>query len=177
MKADLEQLIFTLRENISLRRVNVVESNLMGIYMHQRVDSELGIKADPNVNGKVFLGGRVAIVDFNLTSDNLDSAVKVVQPTVDKLAVHVLSMEPKFIDKASAPAGTDAEDILMEQEFGLGGEGKTVAQEISALQKKIAKTNSKITLKAMHRFICGEGIEKKSGEDFGDEVAKLLKKD
>jgi translation elongation factor EF-Ts len=178
VKTSLEQLIYTLRENVALRRVTIVESNLMGVYMHQRVDAEMGIKADKAVNGQIYVGGKLAVIDFDLSSDRLEAAQKKAQPLVDKLAVHVLSMDPKAIDKASAPEGTDVEDILMEQEFGLGGEGKTVGQVIGDMQKKLTKSdNTTVSLRAMHRFICGEGVEKKSGEDFGAEVAKLLNKD
>lgn len=176
VKQQIEQMIFTLRENVTLRRVLVVDSPLLGVYMHQRVDSEMGIRADTTINGKVFVGGKLAIVDFGIESENPQNVLKHAQSTVDKLAVHVMSMDPKFVDAASAPAGTDPEDILMDQEFGMVAEGKTVAQVLSDLQKKIGKDGSKIVLKNMHRFICGEGIEKKSGDDFGNEVAALLNK-
>jgi translation elongation factor EF-Ts len=178
VKDQLEQLIFTLRENINIRRVTVVQSDLMGIYMHQRMDGEMGIKADPAVNGKVYVGGKLQVVDFDVTSENVENVIKIAQPTIDKLAVHVLSMDPKAIDKASAPEGTDPEDILMDQEFGLIDPAKTVGQVLEGLQKKIGKKDgSKISLRSMHKFICGEGLEKKSGEGFADEVAALLKKD
>jgi len=176
VKEQLENLIFTLRENVTLRRVNVVQSDLLGIYMHQRMDGEMGIKADPAVNGKVMLGARLAVVDFDVQTENLENVAKVAQPVVDKLAVHVLSMEPKAISKETAPAGTEAEDILYEQEFGLMGDGKTVGQVLADVQKKIGKHGSKITLKEMHRWICGEGLEKKTGDNFAEEVEALLKK-
>ena len=176
VKEQLENLIFTLRENVTLRRVKVVQSDMMGIYMHQRMDAEMGIKADPAVNGKVMLGARLAVVDFDVQTEHMENVAKIAQPVVDKLAVHVLSMEPKFISKETAPAGTDVEDILFEQEFGLMGETKTVGQVLEGVSKKIAKQGSKLTLKEMHRWICGEGLEKKTGDNFAEEVEALLKK-
>jgi elongation factor Ts len=178
VKDQLEQLIFTLRENITIRRVHVSQSDLMGIYMHQRVESEMGIKADPAVNGKLFLGTKLQVVDFDVAAENVEQAVQISQPIIDKLAVHILSNNPTAIDKATAPQGTDPEDILMDQEFGLVDPSKNVAQVLADLQKKLAKRGgAQIALRNMHRFICGEGIEKKSGENFGDEVAALLKKE
>lgn len=176
VKQQIDQMIFTLRENVALRRVIVVDSPLLGVYMHQRVDTEMGIRADTTINGKVFVGGKLAIVDFGIESEDPQRVVKIAQPTVDKLAVHVMSMDPKHVDKESAPAGADPEDILMDQEFGMVAEGKSVSQVLAELQKKLGKDGSKIVLKNMHRLICGEGIEKKSGEDFGNEVAALLNK-
>lgn len=176
VKSQIESMIFTLRENVTIRRVIVVDSPLLGVYMHQRVDSEMGIKADTTINGKVMLGGKFALVDFEVDSPKPEYVVKAAQSTVDKLAVHVMSMDPKVIDKESAPAGTDPDDILMDQEFAMVDDGKTVAQVLAELQKKIGKDGSKIKLKQMHRLICGEGIEKKTGEDFGSEVAALLNK-
>lgn len=177
VKEQLEQLIFTLRENITLRRVLVSDSELMGIYMHQRMESELGIKADPEVNGKLFLGSKLQIVDFDVTAENMEQAVQISQPTIDKLAVHILSNDPKALNKETAPAGTDPDDILMDQEFGLVDPSKTVAQVLADLEKKLAKRGgAKIAIRNMHRFICGEGIEKKSAEGFADEVAALAGK-
>lgn len=175
VKQQLENMIFTLRENVTLRRVVVVDSPLLGVYMHQRVDTEMGIRADTTINGKVFVGGKLAVVDFAVESENPQNVVKIAQPTVDKLAVHVMSMDPKYVDKASAPAGADPEDILMDQEFGMVAEGKSVQQVLEQLHKKIGKDGSKIYLKNMHRLICGEGIEKKS-DNLVNEVESLLNK-
>lgn len=172
VKDQIEQLIFVMKENITLHRVEIFESDAFGVYMHQRVESS----NDPAVNGMTLLGPRFGLVEFSLEDKNKFDAIKSLQPFFNQLAVHVLSMEPKFIDKQSAPKDTSLEDILMEQEFSISGQDKTVYQAMTENKEKIEKSHgSNFKLNKFNVWVSGEGIEAPS-EQFADEVEKLLRK-
>jgi elongation factor Ts len=76
----------------------------------------------------------------------------------------------KILDKIAEGAVNKwfAENVLLEQAF-VKDDKATVQKHIEKIAKELGTT---ITVKAMHRFKVGEGLEKRS-DDFAAEVAKM----
>lgn len=132
VKEEIDKTVFTLKENVQVRRLKIIDSLLLGSYMHQRIDFDQPF--DVNVKfGLKFCG-----VSFNLEGGNVDQSVVDSKTIANNLAVHVFSYKPLAFSKELAPPGTNPEDILMEQEFSILGT-QTVGEVWSDHKSKIMK--------------------------------------
>lgn len=169
------ELVATLGENISLRRVHIQEAKegVLGAYGHK---SATGI--------------RIGVL-LHLSSNDIDLA--------KDIAMHVAAMNPEFLAEADVDAARIAKEkeIYMEQareqhqgkpddiiEKIIGGKVKKMISEITLLGQAYVKDNGK-TVEALlkeeganilsyTRFEVGEGIEKKE-DNFVEDVMSQVK--
>lgn len=185
VEAQLTDLIATIGENMSIRRMEklTVNSGRVAYYIHNALTSTMG---------KIAV--LVALESDASDSDKLDDLGK-------KIAMHAAAAFPKFLNKDSVDQASlnKERDFLKEQAIASGkpaeiaekmveGRMRKYYEEVCLLEQifvvdgenKISKvvedlakeTGSSITLSAYARYQLGEGIEKKE-EDFAAEVAAV----
>ncbi|HEX8665959.1 MAG TPA: translation elongation factor Ts [Beijerinckiaceae bacterium] len=185
VKERLQELIATIGENMTLRRVAklTVSDGFIASYVHNAVADGLGK-----------IGVLVA----------LESAGDVTQLATlgRQIAMHVAATNPAAVDASGIDPATLAREsailreknagkpdhvlqkivesglktfykevTLLEQAF-VHDSSKSVAQ---VLKEAAAKAGAPVTLTAFVRFALGEGIEKDDGPDFAAEVAAAVK--
>lgn len=168
-KEEIDKTVYTLKENVQVRRLKIIDSPLIGSYMHQKLDFETPSDVD------VKFGLKFCSVNFNLKGGNVEQALIDSKTIANNLAVHVFSYKPIALTKDVAPSGTNPEDILMEQEFSILGT-QTVGEVWNEHKNKI-KSKHGTDIEIENDIViweCGEGIEKKD-DSFGSEVESLLK--
>ncbi|MGY2052751.1 translation elongation factor Ts [Methylobacterium sp. JK268] len=185
VKDRLQELIATIGENMTLRRVAklTVPQGVIASYVHSQVSEGLGK-----------IGVLVA----------LDSSgdVEVLSTLGRQIAMHVAATNPLALDASGIdPATVERESAILREknagkpdhvlakivESGLKSyykevtlldqpfvhdTSKTVAQ---VLKESEGKAGGPIKLAAFVRYALGEGIEKEEGPDFASEVAAAVK--
>lgn len=183
---ELTQLIATIGENMSLRRVQVlsVGKGVVAGYVHNQTVEGLG-----KIGVLVALESEGDADKLNAFGRQIAMHVAAAHPVaVDRAGVDVslLDREREVLADQARASGKSEEIIekmvegrlrkfyeevcLLEQLFVVDGEN-TVSKAIELTAKDIG---SPITLKAFARFQLGEGIEKEEG-DFASEVAAAAK--
>ena len=180
--SQLTDLIARIGENMSLRRVErlSVESGTVGSYVHNSVAPGLG---------------RIGVLVGLESSDGSESLDRFAR----QLAMHVAAASPQWtaiegIDSAALDRERTVlteqarasgrpeniiekmvegrlkkfyeESVLLEQTFVIDGESK-ISKAVEALAGEIG---APVSITGFHRFMLGEGIEKKE-DDFAAEVA------
>ena len=180
--SQLTDLIARIGENMSLRRVErlSVESGTVGSYVHNSVAPGLG---------------RIGVLVGLESSDGSESLDRFAR----QLAMHVAAASPQWtaiegIDSAALDRERTVlteqarasgrpeniiekmvegrlkkfyeESVLLEQTFVIDGESK-ISKAVDALAGEIG---APVSITGFHRFMLGEGIEKKE-DDFAAEVA------
>ena len=180
----LTQLISTIGENMSLRRVKVlsVDKGIVASYMHNATAPGLGkigviiaLESDADHAKLEEFGRQLAM---HIAAANPQSVSK---DDLDPLAIErereVLIQQAKDSGKPDDIAAKMVEGrirkfyeevCLLDQTFVIDGESK-VAKAVEAAGKA---AGSGITVTGFARFALGEGIEKRS-EDFAAEVAAV----
>lgn len=168
----LVELIAKIGENMSIRRVEILEVS------------------GGTVNAYVHMGGKIGVlVGLEGTGDKTEEVAR-------HIAMHIAASNPQFMDRASVdPVVLEKErDIYTEQAKASGKPDNIVAKIVEGRINKFCEeiclvdqsfvmdTDRKVgqviedagtKLSAYARFALGEGIEKKE-EDFAAEVAKTM---
>ena len=177
----LKDKIYTIGENISIRRFVVMDGQLMS-YVHG--------------------GGRIGVLVKFETTDAIAATAKFIEAAKD-VAMQIAAMNPLFLSAESVDAETLAKEreiakatalnegkpaniadkivegrikkyykevCLVEQAFVKDGE-ITVTQYLNGVGKELG---GEIKIVAFERFERGEGIAKKE-DNFADEVASMIK--
>lgn len=163
------------------------------------------IAAEGVIDSYIHLGGRVGVLlEVNCETDFVAKTADF-KEFVHDVALQIAALNPQWVRKEDVPADVVererqiytaraqeqmkgkpekaiesfitgqlnklyAENCLHEQEF-VKEKGKTVGQLVA---EKVAKIGENIQIRRFVRFQVGEGLEKR-GDDFGGEVASLLK--
>lgn len=182
VEEELTQLIATIGEHMSIRRVETIEvsNGLVVPYIHSALAPNLG---------KI---GVLVALEANASKDKLADLGK-------QIAMHVAAARPEYLDQNSVDAAAIEREkaVLTEKHRAsgkpedrleaivLGDLNKNFFGQICLLEQpfimdgktKIAdvvkNAGSDITLTKFARFELGEGIEKEE-EDFAAEVAKVV---
>ena len=185
VKERLQELIATVGENMTLRRVASlsVEKGLIASYVHGQVSEGLG---------KIGV-----LVAFETAGD-----VTVLGPLGRQVAMHVAATNPLALDASGIdPATVERESAILREknagkpdhvlakivESGL----RTYYKEVTLLEQPFVHDTSKtitqvlkeaegragapLKLTGFVRYALGEGIEKEEGPDFAAEVAAAVK--
>jgi len=180
LEAYLKEKIYTIGENISIRRFNVMDGHLMS-YVHG--------------------GGRIGVLVKFDTTDAIASTDQFAEAAKD-IAMHIAAMNPLFLNTESVDAETldkereiakttalnegkpanivdkivegrikkyYKEVCLVEQAFVKDAE-ISVTQYLNGVGKELGGT---IKIAAFERYERGEGLEKKE-DNFVDEVANMI---
>lgn len=172
VKEDIDKTIYTLKENVSVRRIATIDSSMTASYMHQRLSLHIPVMDIPTYFGLKFCALKF---DVDTTAEDSYLAIEKTRQLADKLAVQVFSNQPVAIYAENAPPGTEIDDILMEQEFSILGTSEKVKDIWDTHCNKMYNLyKTRVVLKEDYlRWECGEGIEKTN--DFAEEVESLLK--
>ncbi|HEU4382399.1 MAG TPA: translation elongation factor Ts [Anaeromyxobacteraceae bacterium] len=159
------------------------------------------IAAEGAVGSYVHLGGKIGVlVEVNSETDFV-ARTEAFQALVKDLAMHVAAMAPLYVRREEVPAEVVAKETeiargqareqkkpeaivekiaqgkvekyyeqtcLLEQPFVK--DDKKKVQDV--LTEVVAKIGENIQVRRFARFVCGEGLEKKS-EDYAAEVARM----
>jgi elongation factor Ts len=159
------------------------------------------VAAEGAVGSYVHLGGKIGVlVEVNCETDFV-ARTDAFQALVKDLAMHVAAMAPLYVRREEVPAEVAAKEMeiargqareqkkpeaivekiaqgkvekfyqqtcLMEQPFVK--DDKKKVQDV--MNEAVAKIGENIQVRRFARFVCGEGLEKKS-EDYAAEVAKM----
>ncbi len=183
---ELTNLIATIGENMSLRRVAVqsVGKGVVAAYMHNALKPGLG-----KIGVLVALESAGDAAKLEAFGKQLAMHIAAANP----LALNREQVDPSaverekaiLVDQAKASGRPDniiekmvegrlrkyyEEVCLLEQVFVIDGESKVT----DAVKKAGKDAGADITVKGFSRFALGEGIEKKT-EDFAEEVGKMTK--
>jgi elongation factor Ts len=185
VKDKLQELIATIGENMTLRRVASlsVSKGFIASYVHGQVSEGLGK-----------IGVLVAL--------ETDGDVTTLGPLGRQIAMHVAATNPLALDASGVDAATVERESAILREKNAGKPDhvlakivesglKTYYKEVTLLEQPFvhdtAKTVSQVlkeaagkaggpvTLKGFVRYALGEGIEKEEGPDFAAEVAAAAK--
>ena len=187
VEEQLTHLIATIGENMSLRRVQVIEvsQGIIASYVHNSLSPKLG---------------RIAVLtalESEADSTTLDAlgkqismhvaAIKPLAVSRDGLDPAAVEREREFLAKQARETGKPEEIIekmlegqmrkyfeevcLLDQTFVIDGETKVE----NVLQQASKESGSAISVSAFGLFVLGEGIEKKK-ENFAAEVATAIGK-
>ncbi|WP_366555513.1 translation elongation factor Ts [Aquibaculum sediminis] len=183
---ELTQLIATIGENMSLRRVQAlsVDKGVVAGYVHNQTVDGLG-----KIGVLVALESEGDADKLNAFGRQIAMHVAAANPVAvdrDGVDVSLLDREREVLADQARASGKSEEIIdkmvegrlrkfyeevcLLEQLFVIDGENK-VSKAVELTAKDIG---SPITLKAFARFQLGEGIEKEES-DFASEVAAAAK--
>ncbi len=159
------------------------------------------VASEGAVGSYVHLGGKIGVlVEVNCETDFV-ARNEAFQQLVKDLAMHVAAMAPLYLRREEVPAEVVAKELeiargqareqkkpeaivekiatgkvekfyeqscLLEQPFVK--DDKKKVQDV--LNEAVAKIGENIQVRRFCRFVCGEGLEKKS-EDYAAEVAKM----
>jgi elongation factor Ts len=181
IKDRLQELIATIGENMTLRRVAKlsVTQGLIATYVHNAVAEGLGkigvlvaLESAGDVDQLSLLGRQIAmhVAATNpaaLDASGIDASVVERESAIlrDKNAGKPDHVMQKIVE--SGLKSYYKEVTLLEQPF-VHDPSKSVAQVLKDAQGKVGGT---VALKGFARFALGEGIEKDDGPDFAAEVA------
>ncbi|MBV8189665.1 MAG: elongation factor Ts [Alphaproteobacteria bacterium] len=187
VQGELTNLIATIGENMSLRRVATlsVSDGVVAAYMHNKVANDLGkigvLVALESTGDKAILDGIAKQLAMHIASTNPMSL------TVADLDQAAIERERAILTEKASQSGKAADIVTKMVEGGL----RKFHQEVVLLEQlfvfdnktRIAKVvdqaakqaGAPVRIAGYLRFALGEGIEKKN-EDFAAEVAAQLKK-
>jgi elongation factor Ts len=181
VKDRLQELIATIGENMTLRRLKTlqVSKGVIASYVHNAVTEGLGkigvlvaLESEGDVTTLGPLGRQIAMhvaatSPLAVDASGLDPATLERETAIlrEKNAGKPDHVMQKIIE--SGLKSYYKEVTLLEQAF-VHDPSKSVAQ---VLKEAEAKAGKPVTLKAFVRFALGEGIEKDDGPDFAAEVA------
>jgi elongation factor Ts len=177
----LQELIATIGENMTLRRVAKLEvtQGVIATYVHNAVAEGLGkigvlvaLESPGDVDQLSLLGRQIAmhVAATNpaaLDASGIDAAVVERESAIlrEKNAGKPDHVMQKIVE--SGLKSYYKEVTLLEQPF-VHDPSKSVGQ---ILKEAAGKVGAPVALKAFARFALGEGIEKDDGPDFAAEVA------
>jgi elongation factor Ts len=181
IKDRLQELIATIGENMTLRRVAklTVTQGLIATYVHNAVSEGLGkigvlvaLESAGDVDQLSLLGRQIAmhVAATNpaaLDASGIDAAVVERESAIlrEKNAGKPDHVMQKIVE--SGLKSYYKEVTLLDQPF-VHDPSKSVGQ---ILKEAAGKVGAPVALKAFARFALGEGIEKDDGPDFAAEVA------
>jgi elongation factor Ts len=181
VKDRLQELIATIGENMTLRRLRKLEisKGVISTYVHNAVTEGLGkigvlvaLESDGDVTALGPLGRQVAMHVAATNPVALDASG--VDPATIERESAILreknAGKPDHVMQKIVESGLKSyykEVTLLEQSF-VHDPSKTVAQ---VLKEAEATAGKAVTIKGFVRFALGEGIEKEEGPDFAAEVA------
>ncbi len=181
IKDRLQELIATIGENMTLRRVAKLEvtQGLIATYVHNAVADGLGkigvlvaLESPGDVDQLSLLGRQIAmhVAATNpaaLDASGIDHAVVERESAIlrEKNAGKPDHVMQKIVE--SGLKSYYKEVTLLEQPF-VHDPSKSVGQ---ILKEAVGRVGAPVALKAFARFALGEGIEKDDGPDFAAEVA------
>jgi elongation factor Ts len=181
IKDRLQELIATIGENMTLRRVVKLslKQGLIASYIHGAVSEGLGkigvlvaLDSSGDVSHLAGIGRQIAM-HIAATNPLARDASGLDQQVLERekviLAEKNAGKPPQVLEKIieSGLKSYYKEVCLLDQAF-VHDPSKSVAQ---ALKEFEAKAGAPITLAAYARFALGEGIEKEEAPDFASEVA------
>jgi elongation factor Ts len=181
VKDRLQELIATIGENMTLRRLRKLEiaKGVISTYVHNAVIEGLGkigvlvaLECDGDVTALGPIGRQIAMHVAAANPAALDSSG--VDPATIERESAILreknAGKPDHVIQKIVESGLKTyykEVTLLEQPF-VHDPSKTVAQVLKEAETKAGKP---VTIKGFVRFALGEGIEKEEGPDFAAEVA------
>jgi elongation factor Ts len=181
VKDRLQELIATIGENMTLRRISKLEvsKGVISTYVHNAVTEGLGkigvlvaLESEGDVTVLGTLGRQIAmhVAATNpvaLDASGVDAATVERESAIlrDKNAGKPDHVMQKIIE--SGLKSYFKEVTLLEQPF-VHDSSKTVSQVLKEAESKAGKP---VTLKGFVRYALGEGIEKEEAPDFAAEVA------
>lgn len=180
VKDVLTDKIATIGENMTIRRLARVEG-VVGTYSHQ--GGSIGVIVEFNVadadkaNSDTMktLARDVAMQvaassPTILHRDEADAAVIETEKSIAREKAKAEGKPEKILEKIAEGAANKwyADNVLLEQSF-VKDDKLTVQKHVEKVAKELG---TEVSIKAMHRFKVGEGIEKRA-DDFAAEVAKM----
>lgn len=178
-------LIATIRENISLRRVAhlSVKDGIVASYVHNKISDNLGkigvLVAIESSGDKAKLADLGKKIAMHIAAANpLSTSVNDLDPSVIAREKDIVAEQaknsgkkPEFIDKIVEGRLRKfyEEAVLLEQVFVVDGESK-VKDVVASLSKEVG---APVEVIGFCKFVLGEGIEKQT-VDFAAEVAAQL---
>jgi elongation factor Ts len=181
VKERLQELIATIGENMTLRRIQKLEvsKGVISTYVHNAVTEGLGkigvlvaLESEGDVTALGTLGRQIAMHVAATNPVALDAAG--VDAAVVERESNILreknAGKPDHVMQKIIESGLKSyykEVTLLEQPF-VHDPSKTVTQVLKEAESKAGKP---VTLKAFVRYALGEGIEKEEAPDFASEVA------
>jgi elongation factor Ts len=181
VKDRLQELIATIGENMTLRRLQKLEvsKGVIASYVHNAVSEGLGkigvlvaLESEGDVTALGALGRQIAMhvaatSPLALDASGLDPAVLERESAIlrEKNAGKPDNVMQKIVE--SGLKSYYKEVTLLEQSF-VHDPSKSVAQVLKEAESKVGKP---VALKSFVRFALGEGIEKEESPDFAAEVA------
>jgi elongation factor Ts len=181
VKDRLQELIATIGENMTLRRLRKLEiaKGVISTYVHNAVIEGLGkigvlvaLESDGDVTTLGPIGRQIAMHVAAANPVALDASG--VDPATIERERAILreknAGKPDHVLQKIVESGLKTyykEVTLLEQSF-VHDPSKTVAQ---VLKEAEAKAGKPVSIKGFVRFALGEGIEKEEGPDFAAEVA------
>ena len=185
VKERLQELIATIGENMTLRRLAKIEigKGVISTYVHNAVTEGLGkigvLVALESEGDATLLGplGRQLAMHVAATNPVAVDASGIDKATVEREA-NILreknAGKPEHVLQKIVESGLKSyykEVTLLEQPF-VHDPSKSVAQVLKEAESKAGKP---VALTAFVRYALGEGIEKEEGPDFATEVAAQAK--
>jgi elongation factor Ts len=182
VKDRLNELIATIGENMTLRRLQKLEvsKGMIASYVHNAVSEGLGkigvlvaLESDGDVTALGTLGRQIAM-HVAATSPLAVDASGLDPATLERESAILREKnagKPDHVMQKIVESGLKSyykEVTLLEQPFVHDG-SKTVSQ---VLKEAAGKVGGPVTLTAFVRYALGEGIEKEEGPDFATEVAQ-----
>ncbi len=180
VKDVLTDKISTIGENMTIRRLARVEG-VVGTYSHQ--GGAIGVIVEFNVAD----ASKASSDTMKTLARDVAMQVAASSPTIlhrDEASPAVIEIEKniarekakaegkpeKILEKIAEGAANKwfADNVLLEQAF-VKDDKLTVLKHVEKIGKELG---TDISIKAMHRFKVGEGIEKRA-DDFAAEVAKM----
>lgn len=180
VKDVLTDKIATIGENMSLRRFARAEG-FLGTYSHMGgaigVIIELSVEdASKGTSETVKALAKDVAMQVAASSPTIlsraeaDAAVVEAEKNIAREKAKAEGKPEKILDKIAEGAANKwfADNVLLEQSF-VKDDKLSVQKHVEKIAKELGTT---VTVKAMHRFKVGEGIEKRA-DDFASEVAKM----
>ncbi|MXQ10968.1 translation elongation factor Ts [Microvirga makkahensis] len=181
VKDRLQELIATIGENMTLRRIAKLEvsKGVIASYVHNAVSEGLGkigvlvaLESEGDVEALSTLGRQIAMHVAATNPVALDAS-GVDQATIDRETAILRDKnagKPDHVMQKIVESGLKSyfkEVTLLDQPF-VHDPSKTVTQVLKEAESKAGKP---VNLKAFVRYALGEGIEKEEAPDFAAEVA------
>ena len=183
IKDRLQELIATVGENMTLRRVTkmTVGQGLIATYVHGAVNEGLGkigvlvaLETEGDVTQLGALGRQIAMHVAATNPVALDAA-GVDAATVERESAILRDKnagKPDHVLQKIVESGlkTYYKEVTLLEQVSVHGEhnNKTISQ---VLKEAEGKASAPVKITAFARFALGEGIEKDDGPDFASEVA------
>ncbi len=180
VKDVLTEKIARIGENMTLRRF-ARASGVLGSYSHMGgnigviVELSVGDEAKGASETTKMLAKDLAMQvaassPLYLSRDQADPKTVDNEKSIAREKAKAEGKPEKILEKIAEGAANKflAENVLLEQAF-VKDDKSTVLKHVEKVAKELGTT---VTVKAMHRFKVGEGIEKKA-DDFAAEVAKM----